>query len=111
VSNFIGGIGNSPTKIGNNPPASSSGPSYSQVVQQPEVSESSGILEKLSTVWNGDPTADPLTQGNIATRFVSTFGLQQEALQLQAGINGVIKTINSFLGEEDTSNSVSKRRK
>ena len=62
-------------------------------------------------MWNGDPSADPLTQGNIATRFVSTFGLQQEALQLQAGINGVIKTINSFLGEEDTSNSVSKRRK
>ena len=42
-----GGIGNSPTKIGNNPPASSSGPSYSQVVQQPDVSESSGILEKV----------------------------------------------------------------
>ena len=66
---------------------------------------------QLSTVWNGDPNADPLTQGNLATRFVSTFGLQQEALALQAGVNSVIKTINSFLGEEDTSNSVSYRRK
>ena len=65
------------------------------------------LLFKLSTVWNGDPNADPLTQGNIATRFVSTFGLQHEALALQAGVNSVIKTINSFLGEEDTSNSVS----
>ena len=60
-------------------------------------------------VWNGDPTADPLTQGNIATRFVSTFGLQHEALALQSGLNSVIKTVNSFLGEEDVSdtNSVS----
>ena len=52
-----------------------------------------------------------MTQGNLATRFVSTFGLQQEALALQAGVNSVIKTINSFLGEEDTSNSVSNGRK
>ena len=68
-------------------------------------------ISQLSTVWNGDPNADPLTQGNLATRFVSTFGLQQEALALQAGVNSVIKTINSFLGEEDTSNSVSNGRK
>ena len=61
-------------------------------------------------VWNGDPTADPLTQGNIATRFVSTFGLQQEALSLQSGLNSVIKTVNGFLGEESSAsdtNSVS----
>ena len=44
---IAGGIGNTATKIGNNPPAQSSGPSYSQVVQQPEVSESAGILEKV----------------------------------------------------------------
>ena len=63
-------------------------------------------------VWNGDPSADPLTQGSIATRFVSTFGLQQEALSLQSGLNSVIQTVNSFLGEESSvsdSNSVSNR--
>ena len=61
-------------------------------------------------VWNGDPTADPLTQGSIATRFVSTFGLQHEALALQSGLNNIIRTVNSFLGEESTSgtSSVSK---
>ena len=53
-------------------------------------------------VWSGDPTADPITQGNIATRFVSTFGLQQEALALQAGINTVLKGVNSLLGEDST---------
>ena len=64
-------------------------------------------------VWNGDPNADPITQGNIATRFVTQFGIQEEALALQGTINGVIKTVNSFLGEESSyatssgSNSVS----
>ena len=53
-------------------------------------------------VWSGDPTADPITQGNIATRFVSTFGLQQEALALQSGINSVLKGVNSLLGEDST---------
>ena len=53
-------------------------------------------------VWSGDPTADPITQGNIATRFVSTFGLQQEALALQSGINTVLKGVNSLLGEDST---------
>ena len=48
---IVGGIGNTATKIGNNPPAQSSGPSYSQVVQKPEVSESAGILEKVAFLW------------------------------------------------------------
>jgi len=109
VSNFIGG-GPSPTKIGNNPVASSSdGPSYSQVVQNTggATSEANGILDKLSVVWNGDPNADPVTQGSIATRFVTTFGLQQEALSLQSGVNSVLKTINGFLGEESSYSSSS----
>jgi hypothetical protein len=101
VSNFIGG--GTSTKIGNNPP-SDSGPSYSQVSSVQSTGgasgETGGIMEKLSMVWNGDPTADPLTQGNIATRFVSTFGLQKEALKLQSGLNSIIKTVNGFLGED-----------
>ena len=48
---IVGGIGSTATKIGSNPPAQSSGPSYSQVVQKPEVSESAGILEKVAFLW------------------------------------------------------------
>ena len=36
---------------------------------------------------------------NIVTRFVSEFGLEQEVLQLQNSVNGVILSINNFLGE------------
>jgi hypothetical protein len=104
IGNFIGGGTN--TKLGNNPVSSSSdGPSVSTVVQNTAgatAAQTGGILEKLSMVWSGDPTADPITQGNIATRFVSTFGLQQEALALQSGINSVLKGVNSLLGEDST---------
>ena len=50
---------------------------------------------------NGQPV-DPtyaIRNQNIVTRFVSEFGLEQEVLQLQNTVNGVILSINNFLGE------------
>ena len=50
---------------------------------------------------NGQPV-DPslaIKNQNIVTRFVSEFGLEQEVLQLQNTVNGVILSINNFLGE------------
>ena len=49
-------------------------------------------------MWNGDPTADPFTQQNIATRFVSVFGLQNEAVAAQTHLNSALNNINSILG-------------
>ena len=49
-------------------------------------------------MWNGDPTADPFTQQNIATRFVSVFGLQNEAVAAQSHLNSALNNINSILG-------------
>ena len=55
-------------------------------------------FSQLSLVWNGDPTADPFTQQNIATRFVSVFGLQNEAVAAQTHLNSALNNINSILG-------------
>lgn len=57
-------------------------------------------MDKISAAWYGDPLKDPITQANFVTRFVSEFGLQQEALRLQNQLNTMIKGVNSFLGDE-----------
>ena len=42
---------------------------------------------------------DLIKNQNVVTRFAAEFGLTNEMLQLQKGVNTVILTINNFLGE------------
>ena len=71
---------------------------------------------QLSGLWNKDSTPDEafapdrishkepsapdsVSNGNIAVQFISKFGLQKQAMAFQDGINSVVDTINSLLGD------------
>jgi len=74
------------------------------------VAQASNFIKRIDKVINPEPVklkpngqpVDPtyaIRNQNIVTRFVSEFGLEQEVLQLQNTVNGVILSINNFLGE------------
>jgi len=74
------------------------------------VAQASNFIKRIDKVINPEPVklkpneqpVDPtlaIRNQNIVTRFVSEFGLEQEVLQLQNTVNGVILSINNFLGD------------
>ena len=88
-------------------PVSGSGTGTYSEISTGVAGAQSGLVDRLSKVWYGDPEKDPITQQNMVTRFVHEFSLQKEALALQTQANSVIKTINSFLGEGEGSGPTS----
>ena len=78
---------------------------------------------QLSALWNSDPTpdedfapdrisqeastSDVVSNGNFAVQLITTLGLQKQAMALQDGLNSVVDTVNSLLGEVSETNKVS----
>ena len=73
------------------------------------LSQASNLIDRIQKVISPPPaptkpngeyvnSADFIKNQNILTRFATEFGLTQEMLQLQKGINNVIITVNNFLG-------------
>ena len=71
--------------------------------------QASSIITKIQKVVNPPPIelrpdgtpmnpAEAIRNQNILTRFATEFGLTQEMLQMQNGINKVILSVNQFLG-------------
>jgi hypothetical protein len=117
VSSFVGGNNIASDKIGTTGSSSSTssvstssvggGGGGGGVGDGGILSQASSVLNRLQKVINppplvnspGDPnySAASIINQNILTRFVSEFGLEQEAIQFQMSVNKVILSVNNFL--------------